>query len=96
MARITKKTKRRLYLLSVLTLGTFLYLAFNVFTYLSKINYNYKQKDLLAKELNNLLDDEDVLKKEIINLENPEYVAMFARQKYLYSKDGEKILRIIK
>lgn len=96
MARITKKTRRRLYILSILTIGTFLYVAFNVFTYFSKINHSYQQMNILTKELDNLLSDEDILKREIIKLENPEYVARFAREKFLYSKDGEKILRIKK
>ena len=41
-----------------------------------------------------LTDEEKVLNSDIKKLEDPEYVARYAREKYLYSKDGELIIRI--
>ncbi len=38
----------------------------------------------------------EYLKNEIIKLNNPEYLAMYAREQYSYSKDGELILKINK
>ena len=43
---------------------------------------------IIAKE------KEEELKLDANKLQNPEYVARYAREKYLYSKDGELILRI--
>ena len=40
-----------------------------------------------------LQDEEDVLNSDIKKLEDPEYVARYAREKYMYSKDGELIIR---
>ena len=34
------------------------------------------------------------LKEEITRLQDPEYMAKYAREKYLYSKDNEIILKI--
>ena len=34
------------------------------------------------------------LTNDVEKLKNPEYAARYAREKYLYSKDGEKILKI--
>ena len=47
--------------------------------------------DLVYKDI---LEDEDNLKTEINKLQDEEYVARYAREKYLYSKDGELIIKI--
>ena len=38
--------------------------------------------------------DKVAFKKEIEKLKEPDYIARYAREKYLYSKDGEIIIRI--
>ena len=53
-----------------------------------------KQKEFLKKELVKLSDEEKVLESDIQKLEDPTYVARYAREKYLYSKDGELLIRI--
>ena len=37
---------------------------------------------------------DDVLNQEIIKLQDPEYLARYAREKYFYSKDGELIIKL--
>jgi cell division protein DivIC len=49
---------------------------------------------LLWFEYSASLDKEEELKDEINKLKDPEYMARYAREKYLYSKDGELIIRI--
>ena len=39
-------------------------------------------------------EKEEVLKSDATKLQDPDYVARYAREKYLYSKDGEIILQI--
>ena len=41
-----------------------------------------------------LQDQKDELAKEKANLENPEYVARFARGKFMVSKPGEQIFKL--
>ena len=41
-----------------------------------------------------LKEKEEALKANVDRLEDPDYVARFAREKYMYSKDGEIILRL--
>lgn len=54
-----------------------------------------KQEEIKLKEEQITLDDEhDVLEKDIQRLNDKEYIAKYVREKYLYSKDGELILRI--
>ena len=45
-------------------------------------------------KLADLEEQEEILKTDIQKLEDPEYVAKYAREKYLYSKEGELIIRI--
>ena len=41
-----------------------------------------------------LEDEEKVLSSDIEKLKDPAYIAIYAREKYLYSKDGELIIRL--
>ena len=42
-----------------------------------------------------LLEEEASLNVEVAKLKDPDYIARYAREKYMYSKPGEIILRII-
>ena len=48
----------------------------------------------LEKEYLSLLSEEARLEADIKRLKDPEYIARYVREKYLYSKDGEIIIRI--
>lgn len=52
------------------------------------------QKKELEDRIASLKEEEKVLESDIQKLEDPSYVARYAREKYLYSKDGEIIIRI--
>ena len=57
------------------------------------ITLNQKQKEL-ENELSLLKENELDLKNEIEKLKDPDYIARFARENYLYSKNGEYIIKI--
>ncbi len=59
-----------------------------------KIREKTKEKKQLITELENLQEEEKILSDDVEKLKNPEYAARYAREKYLYSKNGEKILKI--
>ena len=42
-----------------------------------------------------LKEEEESLNVEVAKLKDPDYIARYAREKYMYSKPGEIILRII-
>lgn len=91
----TKKEKRRLkiYIFTILALlGAF---GYKMYYYWPKIFANYQEKAELENNYNTLLEEEDTLKSDIVRLKDPDYIARFAREKYLYSKDGEIIIRIV-
>lgn len=52
------------------------------------------EKEKLASQLEKLEEQEKILSDDVEKLKNPEYAARYAREKYLYSKNGEKILKI--
>lgn len=94
MKKVTKKQKRRILLLSVLIIPLLTLFISNLFSYWSQIYKNVKEKEELQAQMNEQLDEEEKLKKEINKLQDPEYIAKYAREKYLMSKNGEIIIRI--
>ena len=92
--RITKKQKRRLLLYTVLIIPIAGLFAFNMFSYWTQIYKNIKEKNVLKTNLTEKLEEEERLNKEITKLNDSDYIAKYAREKYLYSKNGEIMIRI--
>lgn len=90
----TKKTRRRVLFVFSLTAIVLIVVASSlVKIWFQIIDKNNEQKFLL-KELSGLQGKEQNLKVEVEKLQDPDYVARYAREKYLYSKDGEFTIRI--
>lgn len=92
--RTNKKVKRRLMLLGVGSLAIITFTLITIGKYWVEIYQKYKESKELDEKLISLKDEEEELKVDVEKLQDPDYVARFAREKYLYSKDGEFILRI--
>ena len=54
----------------------------------------YQERQELQNEIVALKEKEEELKVDVERLEDPDYVARYAREKYMYSKEGEIILRL--
>lgn len=95
---MTKKKKKNVkvrLLLFFLVFGSIIgSLSYSFFSNVSKIIEIKKEKVALKEKLVNLKDEEDKLNSDIKKLRDPEYVARYAREKYMYSKDGELIIRL--
>jgi cell division protein DivIC len=91
----TKKVNRRIRIYLLTIIGLLGFLGYKMYYYWPKIFSNYQEKQKLENEYNDLLEEEEVLSSDIIKLNDPDYIARFAREKYLYSKDGEIIIRIV-
>lgn len=89
-----KKAKIRMFLFFVVFGSMIGYLSYNFFSNVDKIIKIKEEEQSLKDKLENLQVQEDVLNSDIKKLEDPEYVARYAREKYMYSKDGELIIRI--
>ena len=69
-------------------------MTFTIGRYWIEIFDKYQEKKALDEELTRLKEKEEELKVDANKLQNPDYIARYAREKYLYSKDGEYILQI--
>lgn len=91
-----KRAKRRLVSLILVFLIILVVVSFGMFKVWLQIIDNNNTIELLSKQYNDLLVQEEQLKSDVNKLQDPDYVARYAREKYLYTKDGELIIRIPK
>ncbi len=88
------KTRCRLCLFMPVCLVVLITIFVAVGSYWVKITNKYQEKQQLANEIIALKEKEEELKVDVQRLEDPDYVARYAREKYMYSKEGEIILRL--
>lgn len=91
----SKKSKRRIRIYLFTIIGLLTFLSCKMANYWPKIYKNYQKKQELQIKYEELLEEEDTLSGDINKLQDPDYIARFAREKYLYSKNGEIIIRIV-
>ena len=89
-----KKARRRMILLGLTSIIIIFAMTFTIGKYSVEIFEKYQEKKELDKELTLLKEKEESLKVDANKLQNPDYIARYAREKYQYSKDGEFILQI--
>lgn len=92
--RISKGSKRRIVIFGSVSIIIIFYFVIVGVQYIVNINSLEQEEQRLTNELLALKEEEDELKTEIKKLKDPDYVARYAREKYLYSKDGEYVIRI--
>lgn len=92
--RATKKDKRRLMLLMCIFIPLLVVFVSRMVSYWSIIYSNVKETKELEQKYKEILEEEELLKSEINKLQDEEYIARYAREKFLYSKDGELIIKI--
>ena len=92
--RVSKQSKRRLMIFGILSIVAIGYFFVTIFSY----TYNYislkNEEYNLKNELVALQDEKANLKIEIEKLNDPEYVARYAKENFLYSADGEYVIKI--
>lgn len=93
MKNVSKKAKRRLTLFILAFLFIVTFICINIFPTLLKVMANKKEIALLQESYEELLDNEEALKAEVQKLQNSDYVKRYAKEKYLYTKDNELIIR---
>lgn len=88
-----KKTRRVLFL-GIGSLVVIVVTTFTIGKYWVEIFEKYQEKKELEEQLVQLKEKEEELRLDADKLQDPDYVARYAREKYLYSKDGEFIIKI--
>ena len=89
-----KRAKQRLMLEILIFLVLLAFLVFSMFKVWMQIIENKSSIVSLQEKYEKLLEEEKQLKSDVNKLQDPDYVARYAREKYLYTKDGELIIRM--
>ena len=69
-------------------------ITFTIGSYWVEIYEKYQENKNLEVKLADLKEKELKLRLDAERLQDPDYIARYAREKYLYSKDGEFIIKI--
>ena len=91
--KVTKKERRRLTIFVLSFIFIIGFTCINIFPDWLKIMNNKQQIKLLQASYEELLDTEEALKAEVQKLQDPEYVERYAKEKFLYTKEDEIIIR---
>ena len=96
MARRRRKTKKtkRMFSLVLISLAIIGFTTFTIGKSWLEIYDKYREKKELDKKYVKLKEKEAQLRVDAGKLQDPDYIARYAREKYLYSKDGEIILKL--
>ena len=92
--RISKASKRRLTFFGTFSLVLIMYFCFSLIYNIYTIYDLNKQKNELEKLYMDLQEEAESLKIDIEKLNDENYLANYAREHYLYSKDGEYIIQM--
>lgn len=94
MAKTKRKVNYSVLVLSFVSVFLLSALVFNI------VKYGYTRYQLEREKTNKenqyleLQEESEYLKNEIVKLQDPEYLAKYARENYSYSKDGELVIKI--
>ena len=90
----TKKEKKRLFVISVVIILLVVSLVSSVAGDWTKIMENKSKITSLNKQYNDLLSEEEKLVSEVTKWQDDDYIVRFAKEKFLYSENGELIIRM--
>ena len=94
MRRVSRREKRKMVLTTIICLFIIGLSVISSVSNILQIINKEQEKEILTSELQKLEEKEKILSDDVEKLKNPEYAARYAREKYLYSKTEEKILKI--
>lgn len=94
LKKISKGAKRRLVWLAPLSIFIIGYFVFTLVTTTVNLYNLHKEEKILNDKLTSLKGDAKSLKTEINKLQDKEYVARYARENYLYTKNGEYVIKM--
>ena len=92
--RRVKKKAKRIVTFGLLSIILVIALSITIGSIFVELIEKQKEKEILEEKLVSLELVSKELDNDVKKLEDPEYLARYAREKYFYSKDGELILRI--
>ena len=94
-AKVKKKKDKTIRNLLIFVVLFLVILVATVFNDILIIKSNKEETKEYSELYENLLEEEASLNSEVIKLQDPDYIARYAREKFMYTKDGELILKIV-
>lgn len=94
MKKKSNKAKTRFFILSLLFLCVVTLSAVSIFKDWLGIVHNRQEIASLTMYYSDLLEEEESLTSEVTKLHDEDYIARYAREKYMYSLPGEFIIKI--
>ena len=91
--KVPKKAKRRLLVFGPIAVFIIVYCAFTLVTTGMDLYKLKTEEKELTEKLSTLKSDASDLKTEITKLQDKDYVARYARENYLYTKNGEYVIK---
>jgi len=91
---ISSQAKRRLFIFGPICLGFIGLLIYSLTSFGYEVYTLRQEQNALDTKYIQLHEMTDQLQIEIIKLQDPEYIARFVREQYLYSRADELIIRI--
>lgn len=92
--KVSRNVKRRMTVIAPISIGIFVVTVFTILSYAYRINNLRLTKNELEEKLVALKEDAAMMTDEIEKLKDPEYIAKYARENYLYTKDSEYVLKV--
>ena len=89
-----KKTVKRVLVFGIFSIAAISFVGVTVYNIVNQIMDKYKEAAELEEKMVKLDEEEEDLNNEILKLQDKDYLARYAREKYFYSKNGELIIRI--
>jgi len=89
-----KKNARRMLVFGFFSVCAIILVVASILKIVTQIIDKYSEEKELELKMAALQEKEEDLNNEIKKLQDSEYLARYAREKYFYSKNGELIIRI--
>ncbi len=89
-----KKNAKRILVFGIFSLAIISFVFTTISKTLGQIIDKYQEAHDLEEKMLALDEEEKNLNNEIIKLQDKDYLARYAREKYFYSKEGELIIRL--
>lgn len=91
---IFKKNAKRMLVFGLFSFTIITFVLVTLSNIVGQILDKYKEAHELEEKMLVLEKNEKELNNEILKLQDSDYLARYAREKYFYSKEGELIIRL--
>lgn len=93
-SKLKKKRVKRIIFVTLFCFSINAYVIYSIASIFSDVHNMKVEKDDLSVKLDELKEEEEILKSEVNKLKDPVYIAKYAREKFLYSGEGEYIIKM--